>query len=112
MSCLWSKKTGEKDMSFIVTTKNAPDGLILIITDKDIVGKVFEEGNKQLDLTSKFYSGTEKSIEEVRELISNAYILHLTGKDSVALGVELNLVEKERIIWINDIPHAEVLIGQ
>ena len=92
----------------IVNTKTTPEGLILIVTDSDIINQKFEEGKKQLDLTSKFYQGEEKSKEEIKELINDAHILHLTGKEAVALGKELNLVEN--IITIKDIPHAEVLL--
>ena len=92
----------------IVNTKKTPEGLILIVTDSNIINQKFEEGKKQLDLTSKFYQGEEKSKEEIKELINDAHILHLTGKEAVALGKELNLVEN--IITIKDIPHAEVLL--
>ena len=92
----------------IVNTKSTPEGLIVIITDSDLVGKKFEEGNKQLDLTKKFYQGEEKSVEEIKELINDAYVLHLTGKEAVALGKELGLVEK--VITIDNIPHAEVVM--
>jgi len=92
----------------IVNTKTTPEGLILIVTDSDIINQKFEEGKKQLDLTNKFYQGEEKSKEEVKKLINDAHILHLTGKEAVALGKELNLVEN--IITIKDIPHAEVLL--
>jgi hypothetical protein len=93
----------------IVNTKNTPEGLILIVTDSDLVDKKFEEGNKQLDLTKKFYLGEEKNIEEIKEMLNDVHILHLTGKEAVALGKELELVE--RIITIDGIPHAEVLLG-
>ncbi|MBT6774812.1 DUF424 family protein [Candidatus Woesearchaeota archaeon] len=92
----------------IVNTKKTPEGLILIVTDSNIINQKFEEGKKQLDLTSKFYQGEEKSKEEIKELINDAHILHLTGKEAVAFGKELNLVEN--IITIKDIPHAEVLL--
>ena len=39
----------------IVNTKTTPEGLILIVTDSDIINQKFEEGKKQLDLTNKFY---------------------------------------------------------
>ena len=97
-------------MSFIVSKKFAPEGLILVVTDKEIVGKTFEEGNKQLDLSKKFYSGDNRSVEEVKAIIKEAYILHLTGEKAVALGVELELVDSEKIIWISNVPHAEVLM--
>ena len=92
----------------IVNTKTTPEGLILIVTDSDLIGKKFEEGKKQLDLTKKFYLGEEKSVEEIKELLNDAYILHLTGKEAVAFGKELGLVDK--VIVIDNVEHAEVLL--
>jgi hypothetical protein len=97
-------------MNFIVSKKLSPEGMILVITDKEIVGKLFEEGNKQLDLSKKFYSGDERDAEAVKAIIPEAYILHLTGERAVALGTELDLVDPQRIIWISNVPHAEVLV--
>ncbi len=97
-------------MSFIVAKKFSPEGMILVITDKEIVGKKFEEGKKQLDLSNKFYSGDERNVEAIKALIPETYILHLTGEKAVALGVELGFVDSQRIVWVSNIPHAEALI--
>ena len=97
-------------MSFIVSKKFAPEGMILVVTDKEIVGKLFEEGNKQLDLTKNFYSGKERNEEAIKAIIPETYILHLTGEKAVALGIELGYVDKEKVVWISGIPHAEVLL--
>jgi uncharacterized protein len=95
-------------MKFIVNEKQTSQGIILVVTDSNIIGKKFEEGNKQLDLTDNFYAGEEKTSEEVKKLINDAYVLHLTGEEAVSLGKELRLVEN--VIVIKDIPHAEVLL--
>ena len=111
MSCLRSKETGEKDMNFIVAKKNAPEGLILVITDKEIFGKVFEEGNKQLDLTKEYYLGEEMSKDEVKKLIKIARHIVLTGKESVAVGIEMGLFLSESILYVEKVPHAQVVIA-
>ncbi|PIZ51437.1 DUF424 domain-containing protein [Candidatus Woesearchaeota archaeon CG_4_10_14_0_2_um_filter_33_13] len=97
-------------MSFVVTRKDLPEGSILVITDKEVLGKVFVEGKKQLDLSKPFYHGEEKTIEKIKEEIKSTYILHLSGENSVSLGVELGLVDNNRIIWIQNVPHAEVVL--
>ena len=97
-------------MNFIVTKKLSSEGMILVVTDKEIVGQKFEEGNKQLDLSNKFYSGDERNTEAIKAIIPESYILHLTGEKAVALGVELGFVDPQRIIWISNVPHAEVLL--
>tara|TARA_Y100000310_G_scaffold4494_1_gene5409 strand:+ start:215 stop:514 length:300 start_codon:yes stop_codon:yes gene_type:complete len=99
-------------MVLIVSEKEGPNGLLLVITDKDILGKRFTEGKIQLDLTSNFYKGEEKEKEEVKEELEKARDIHLTGKEAVALGVELDLINNENILWVQGIPHAESVIGE
>jgi hypothetical protein len=95
--------------SFIVNEKTTPAGqVILVITDSELVGKVFTEGNKQLDLSKDFYKGEEKNIKEVKEIIEKAYVLHLTGKNIIQVCTDLGYIEK--VIVIDNIPHAEVLV--
>ena len=60
--------------------------------------------------SADFYKGEEKNKEEVKILIPKARHLHLTGKESVAIGVEMDLVDPSKILYVNTIPHAEVVI--
>lgn len=98
-------------MSFIVATRQSPHGILIVVTDQSLVGKKFVEGNKQLDLTLQFYSGETKTIEEVKQLFRDARHLHLTGEEIVALGVSLDYVDPERILRVEGIPHAEVVVA-
>src|SRR3989338_5950760 len=97
-------------MALIVKEYHSQHGYIYVITDKDILGKKFEERKLQLDLTKKFYSGEEVSKEELKKKIKQARHLHLTGKEAVAVGIEMDLVDPEKILYIQKIPHAEVMI--
>lgn len=112
MSSVRCKKAGEEHMIFIVNGRQGPHGLILVITDKEILGKVFEEGKLQLDLSKEFYQGEEMSKEEVVALLEQAQHIHLTGKESVKLGIEQRFVEKKRILVVQGVPHAEVVSGE
>lgn len=84
--------------------------MLLVVTDADILGKKFEEGKVQLDLTKKFYQGQENSEEEVKKALKEARHLHLTGIAAVTLGINLGLINKENILYVKKIPHAEVCI--
>lgn len=97
-------------MSFVVNVKQGPNGLLVIVTDKKNLGKKYEEERLQLDFTKTFYQGEEKVYDEVKELMLNAQYLHLSGENSVALGLKLNLVNKKRVILVKNVPHAEAVI--
>lgn len=98
-------------MKFIVSIKNSTAGILIVVTDGDLLGKKFEQGKLQLDLTKKFYQGEEKNENEVKDILKKADYLHLTGEVSVAIGIELNLIESRKIVWIAGIPHAEMVLG-
>ncbi len=96
-------------MNYVVAVKQSQFGLLIVITDADIIGKKFEEERLQLDLTKKFYQGEIKSKEETKQIMLGARHLHLTGKGAVAIGVEMDLVDSKKIIFIDKIPHAEIM---
>ena len=97
-------------MTYIVSKKSNSEGVLLVVTDSEIIGKLFEEGKKQIDLTSEFYKWERKSKEHARELIKASRHVHLTGKQAVALGVKLGLVNPGRVLVVQGIPHATVIV--
>ncbi|RJQ17963.1 DUF424 family protein [Candidatus Woesearchaeota archaeon] len=94
----------------IVAIHQTKEHIILAICDTVIYKKIFTEGKKQLDLASKFYSGTEKTKEEVKKLLRRAYIVNAVGQESVALLEEEELITKDNIASIADIPFTQVLL--
>ena len=95
----------------IISVKESPHGLMVVVTDKIILGKTFSEGKVQLDFTKAFYQGNEESKEKIKRLMLEARHLHLSGKQAVNLGLELELVNKDKILWVKGIPHAEVIVS-
>ena len=43
--------------------------------------------------------------------MTDALAQQKTGKEAVALGVELDVVETKKILWVQGVPHAEVVMG-
>lgn len=84
---------------------------IVAVCDDELIGKKFEEGGKQLDLASAFYRGDQYTDKQlVGDMIRNADIVNLVGTMSVSLGLEEGIINKEKIIHINGIPHAQAVI--
>lgn len=92
--------------------KNQQGQVILAIVDEDILGKKVEQGRMQLDLNSEFYKGEEKSEEYILSCVRFASILNLVGKKSVDFALKHNLIQKEHIITISNIPHAQCIIAR
>lgn len=94
----------------IVKIHKGPHGEVLVVSDKEIIGKKFEEGKLQLDLTKDFYAGEEMDSEKVKELVKSAYILHLTGKKTIELFLGLGFVDKKKVLFVDGVPHVEVYV--
>lgn len=100
-----------KKTIFIVKQHPSPHGIVVVITDKEILGKSFEEGKLQLDLSKDFYKGDTKTKDEVLKILEKAYVVHLTGKNAIDLGIDLGIINVNRILFIGGIPHAEGYLG-
>lgn len=53
----------------IVKTHLTPNGKLLAVCDSDILGKRFEEDERQLDLSGRFYKGDEVSDEILGKML-------------------------------------------
>jgi len=95
----------------IVKVHKSHDGrAVIALCDSNLLGKKFEQGNLQLDLTSEFYNGEEKSKEEILKLLRQPCHVNAVGKESINFLKEKGLISKENIITIADIPHVEVVL--
>ena len=90
--------------------KNQQGQTILALCDKELLGKKFTEKDLQLDLTGDFYNGEEKTEQEILNLIKDIYIINAVGKNCIDFLLKNKLIEKQHIITINSIPHAQCMI--
>ncbi len=96
----------------IVKVHETKNGTIVAVVDKELLGKTFEQGDFQLDLTSKYYQGEEMITEEVGDLIRNAYGVNLVGERTIKLAIEEGIVVEEIIKKIAGIPYYQGTIDQ
>ena len=95
----------------IVNIHKTQDGKkIVAICDKELIGKKFKEKNIQLDLSSNFYDGEEKSENDIKKIFDGAYIVNMVGKKSVNLGKKLGIVLEETVVYVQKIPHAQAIL--
>ena len=95
----------------IVKIHKRDDRAILAVCDSDLIGRIFTEGDRQLDLTSDFYKGEERDDKDVGDLIRNADIVNLVGPKAVAIGIQEEVITQDHVITIAGIPHAQAVIS-
>lgn len=91
----------------IVKTHETRNGVIVAVVDKDILGQKFEENDLQLDLTSKYYKGELKTVDEVGDLLRNAYGVNIVGEQSIKLAIEEGIITEEMVKKIKNIPYYQ-----
>lgn len=82
------------------------DTEILAICDENLIGKHFEEGILKLDITERFYKGELVDDKKAIILMEKARNINIIGKDSIALALKSNIIQKENIVKVKNIPHT------
>ncbi|MCR4327834.1 MAG: DUF424 family protein [Nanoarchaeota archaeon] len=90
---------------------------VVAVADKELVGKQFFEGNKQLDVKESFYKGKnenplspEEVTEVLREYSKEDATFNIVGKNSVSCALESGVISEETIMEIDGIPYSLVLL--
>ncbi len=87
--------------------------LAVALCDSNLIGKRFEEGKRQLDLTGKFFQGEEKTEEETAELLDfykkEDACFNIVGEESCKIALEQGLISEEGISRVNGVPFSLVL---
>jgi hypothetical protein len=95
----------------VAKSHSSQQGKIICLTDSSLIGKKFEDDKTQLDFSNDFYKGEEKPVPIIEKMLTSAYIAIFSGKDSVALGIKLGIVDGDSVRVINGVEHVQCLIG-
>jgi len=87
---------------------------VMAVCDEDLLGKTFEEGNRQIDIKEGFFGGDNKPekevIEEMRRFSDEDGTFNIVGVNSVAAALKAGVIKEDGVIRIQDIPIALVLL--
>ena len=83
----------------------------------ELIGKKFEEGEKQLEIKESFYKGEQKepkSIEEVDKIMEDwnkeDATFNIVGEKSINLALKKEIITQGSIKKIKNIPYALILL--
>ena len=87
---------------------------IVAVCDSEIIGKKFEQGNMQIDVTEEFFKGDEmpesKAIKFLQDKADDDACFNIVGKNSVEIAVKAGIIEKDRYITIQKVPIVMALV--
>jgi len=88
--------------------------IIVALADSDLIGKKFEQDNKQIEVRPNFFDGEEKNKQEVIEILKDMgkedATFNIVGEKSVQTALEAGIIDKQGIMEIDNIPVALVLL--
>lgn len=83
---------------------------VVALADKELIGKKFEEGKKQLDVRENFYKGEEigeeKAIEMLQDLRRDDATFNIVGKKSVRAALKAGIIGEGNIGTVGKIQFA------
>ncbi|MBD3227149.1 MAG: DUF424 family protein [Candidatus Lokiarchaeota archaeon] len=86
--------------------------ILVASCDDHLLDKTIKEGNLTIKVSSKFYGDKKLHIDDVECInnLKNATMTNLVGKNIIKKAIDLNIIHKSAIIYINGIPHAQSII--
>ncbi len=83
---------------------------VVAACDRELLGKTLSEGEMEFEVLEKFYGGDLADISRLPAVICEATIANLVGNKVVEKAVEGGFVEKDKIIEIAGVKHAQVIV--
>ena len=93
---------------FVYKSYHKGSDKLLAIADASILGKAFTEKELQINVSEDFYHEKECNEKEALELIKEATIINAVGNNIVSLIVNNKIAEKENILYIGEVAHAQI----
>lgn len=83
--------------------------VLVAVCDEDLLGEKIVGDDISLSIRKKFYGSHPSSEEKVIDALKKASICNLVGEKSVGLGVEVGVIERNNILEVDDVPHAQMV---
>ena len=93
---------------YVKTTKRGGE-LLVAVCDAEILGKTLEGGHVPFKVNEYFYKGIMTDMEEAINAMKKATICNIVGKNIVRFAVKNRLVHKSALIYLGDVPHAQII---
>ncbi len=74
--------------------------------DETLLNHIFTEGNLRIEINSNFFGGDLLSIDQALEILKEASYFNIVGENIINKAIDLQLLPKEGVRKINNIPMA------
>lgn len=84
---------------------------LLAACDEDVLGKTFRGNGAKITVDEGFYNGELVPEETFIERMRSFTIMNLVGERTIALAIEHGYVDKDCVLQIGEVKHAQVVKG-
>lgn len=83
---------------------------IVAACDETLLGKVFREGTRVLDLKAyqPFYKGERIKAPELRSALRNFSSANLVGKQAIQVAIEAGLATESNVLHVSNVPYLHI----
>ncbi len=106
-------RVGMSREKLVYVKKYVSEGEVVIaICDYEILDKKLVDSDKNITfyVDPNFYKGEVMSIANALNMLREATIANLIGKNIVEAAIEAGLISREAVIEIAGIPHAQLMV--
>ena len=94
---------------YVRSSRHGRDTLVAVC-DAELLGETLEGGRVPFEVSERFYRGALCDLAEAIEAMGKATICNIVGKRVVEAAIENRMVHKSAVIYLGDIPHAQIVI--
>ena len=84
--------------------------ILLAACDRELLGKIFEEGELQIEVKPEFYFESYVSERTFLNSMKIATIANLVGERVVKLAIREGYVHGDNVLRIAGVPHAQMVL--
>jgi len=91
-------------MQFSIRVTDYQKNTMLNICDAELLGKKIIQDELNMHISESYYGERFVDKEEAEELLKNASIINMVGKETVSLSIDLGIGSENGVKIISDIP--------
>lgn len=85
------------------------EDIVVACCDENLLGEELKDGEFSLNVKKEFYGDEACSRGELVGAMENASIINLIGSDCVRIGIEEGFIDENNVLYIGDVPHAQMV---
>ncbi len=85
------------------------DEVVLAACDSSLLGKRYEEGEFHIEVKREFYLDKYVNEKIFRNALRIATVINLVGENVIEIAIDEGIVDRDNIIRIQGIPHAQAV---